>query len=424
MSWYHHFVLKLFLLCVFATLLSNLVSIMKLQSYGDGGNNFPHHHYWLVHQHLYGKKLSTSSGSSSTSWKSFHSQLRLPSFLQQRKQQQQQQQQNHHKKTPSSPFQEQDGSTLSKSTVSKLRCEYAYGGPNDDVANQEMVYWSDIPKDTTFQSPFATDELRYLTFEPDLAGWNNKRMGMETAVALAVAMGRIIVLPPQMGNYRHVNEDVGRLDLSDYYHFEAISKEHPSLQIISFETFLREVAMTGQLRNKTTGLVSFPPGNRTNWNSGDYQIPLWPYMRSVAANPQWKPERCMVAFPSQPGKDGERRMLNYFFEMTKDHSTFLDRISYYNGNPTPVDAPPEKRLRETIGDREGLCVYTEKMQKEKVFHLMGDDESGGRPLVHFYLYLFFEGMKNGQRLFIVCLCWCSLMRGSVIQIGNMICGSR
>ena len=34
--------------------------------------------------------------------------------------------------------------------------------------------------------------LQYLTFEPDEGGWNNIRMAMETAVTMALAMGRIL----------------------------------------------------------------------------------------------------------------------------------------------------------------------------------------------------------------------------------------
>jgi hypothetical protein len=45
----------------------------------------------------------------------------------------------------------------------------AHGGPNDEYA-QEMVYWSDIPSDARYVSPFRAkrgQQRRYLTFEPD-----------------------------------------------------------------------------------------------------------------------------------------------------------------------------------------------------------------------------------------------------------------
>jgi hypothetical protein len=80
--------------------------------------------------------------------------------------------------------------------IAGLSCE-KYGGPSEESA-AEMVYWRDIPTDTAFASPFSTlsssSDLKYLTFEPDEGGWNNMRMAMETAVLMAHAMGRILVL--------------------------------------------------------------------------------------------------------------------------------------------------------------------------------------------------------------------------------------
>lgn len=75
-----------------------------------------------------------------------------------------------------------------------------HGGP---VNTSEFVYWQDIPQDSKHISPFHrkrkghTDRDEYLTFEPDRGGWNNIRMGMETILALAFAMGRTLVLPPE-----------------------------------------------------------------------------------------------------------------------------------------------------------------------------------------------------------------------------------
>lgn len=74
-----------------------------------------------------------------------------------------------------------------------------HGGPPNDIA-AEMVYWSDIPSDNAHVSPFYSPE-NFLTFEPDNGGWNNIRMSMETVLAMAVAMGRTLVLPPEQGMY-------------------------------------------------------------------------------------------------------------------------------------------------------------------------------------------------------------------------------
>ena len=43
-----------------------------------------------------------------------------------------------------------------------------------------MVYWSDIPEDSIYESPFKQKkkdnaQVQYMTFEPDGGGWNNIR---------------------------------------------------------------------------------------------------------------------------------------------------------------------------------------------------------------------------------------------------------
>ena len=78
--------------------------------------------------------------------------------------------------------------------IAGLSCK-DHGGPDDESA-QEMVFWSDIPSDSTLRSPFY-DPDKYLTFEPDPGGWNNIRMAYETLLVLAHATGRTLVLPPE-----------------------------------------------------------------------------------------------------------------------------------------------------------------------------------------------------------------------------------
>lgn len=50
---------------------------------------------------------------------------------------------------------------------------------------------------------------------------------------------------------------------------EQIGYEHEGLDIISMEDFLKAEALTGNLKNKTSGVKQFPPDNRTNWDGMD-----------------------------------------------------------------------------------------------------------------------------------------------------------
>lgn len=48
-----------------------------------------------------------------------------------------------------------------------LKCAEKYGGPSDEYSEQEMVFWSDIPSDESYKSPFMHgEEEKFLTFEP------------------------------------------------------------------------------------------------------------------------------------------------------------------------------------------------------------------------------------------------------------------
>jgi len=80
-------------------------------------------------------------------------------------------------------------------SVNGLSCEN-HGGPRNSDA-EEMVYWRDIPSDSTVVSPFKRDgEEQFLLFEYDDGGWNNCRMAFESILAMAHAMGRTLVIPP------------------------------------------------------------------------------------------------------------------------------------------------------------------------------------------------------------------------------------
>jgi hypothetical protein len=107
-------------------------------------------------------------------------------------------------------------------------------------------------------------------------------------------------------------------------------------------------------------------------------------VRNATSAPVWNFDKCVVGFGKEPGAEGAK-----VFEYYKNNMP-IPKITHYVDNPTPVYAPAKERLKEMIAHRKKICAYDEKMQSERVVHLMGDNDSGARMLVHFYAFLFFE----------------------------------
>jgi GDP-fucose protein O-fucosyltransferase len=319
--------------------------------------------------------------------------------------------------------------TASEHVVSGLNCA-AHGGPLDERATNEMVYWRDIPNDAKYVSPFFNpqDEPKYLTFEPDEGGFNNIRMAFETAVIMAVATGRILVLPPKQQLYLLWNSENAEgvqgsqestFGFSDFYHLLSIEKEHTitgnALRLMSMEEFLKREAVTGRLRDKT-GQVAFPPENRTDWtnvgsNFGAFRGgpggALWTFLRSTAVPLEWNYDECVVGVPSGPGAEqveAVRNSLQQVQELDAEIAKGMrdrpvwevaeKRFHSFDGNPTPVNGTAAQRLAELLSYRKNICVYDERLQAAPVVHQKGEQNSGHRMLIHFYAFYFFQDWKQ------------------------------
>jgi len=270
-----------------------------------------------------------------------------------------------------------------------------HGGPSNDLA-AEMVYWSDIPSDADFKSPIGANDksIKYLTFEPDGGGFNNIRMSLETIILMAHAMGRTLVMPPSQGMYllrKDRDKQKVHFSFDDFYHMEQVGFEHAGLDIISMEEFLLKEAMTGNLKNKTTGVASYPPNNRTNWDGMDPKE-LKEYLRDVTLTPlDWSPGSCLAAFPSDDGKQHFDELNDMMHEVQQN----MPKVNDFVDKPVAVDAPPVDRMREAVaGQIKRLCIYDEEMQKAPVVHFMCYHKMRVRLLTHFYAFLFFEDWRH------------------------------
>jgi len=268
-------------------------------------------------------------------------------------------------------------------TVAGLSCS-EYGGPPDDYATSEIVFWSDIPSDAKYHSPFYDhNNVKYLAFQPDGGGWNNIRMAMETALVMAHAMGRTLVLPPKDRMYLLGTE----LSFNDFFHLESIDREHEKFDIITMEEFLEREAMTGNLVDaKKTKLM--PPDKRTNWDN-QHLKPLWEYLKSVSYNlVGCEVMHCFLAMPATTDPQNVDKLRKVYDDIASEKDgrkkpkweDFIDK-------PTPVDGPVMERMREMLAGRTPL-IYDTEMQNAKVLY------PTERLLSHFYAHIFFEDWRQ------------------------------
>lgn len=318
------------------------------------------------------------------------------------------------------PYQDDDKLDLHEGRMhplTGLQCERV-GGPDSEAAT-EMVYWRDIPSDANHESPLQRDFDQYLTFEPDEGGFNNIRMAFETVVALAVSTGRTLVLPPKMGFYLLTDlkssgaKGKNILGFEDFYDFPSIVAEQSALRIMSFEEFLKKEALTGNLMERTTGRVSFPPGNRTNWDGFAMNMltfkergtrVLWDWLRNATLTIDWDPTECIAGIPDRLGPGGVLSLVHAFERVREQDEArsanlpfnlraWRSRYYSFDGNPAPVDAPADVRLSEILADREKLCLYNKEFQLAKVVHVKGEQQSGSRMLIHHYAFLFYQSWR-------------------------------
>jgi len=277
-----------------------------------------------------------------------------------------------------------------------------HGGPANELA-ADMIYWSDIPSDRAFKSPFySNDTTKYLTFEPDFAGFNNMRMAFETITLLAHSMGRTLVMPPSEGVYWLHNKP---FSFHDVYDIGKISSEHAGLDIITMEQFLKAEAMTGNLTNKDAGTVTYPPdNNRTNWNfpalaGGDMRI-LKEYLRSVAFTAEnWQPGECLASFPN--GTEPWHYPVMKYFLRNVTHNfggPYPNWKEYFDNSRVQVNASSIERLREAIvggygGAIRRLCLYDENMVEKPILHFPCCKKEQ-RMLTHHYFFLYFMDWKH------------------------------
>lgn len=230
------------------------------------------------------------------------------------------------------------------------------------------------PYDKEYVSPYYAREVqKYVTFEPDVGGWNNIRMQMETVIVFAAATGRTLVLPPDQPFYlldkgsKHQNAH----HFSDFFPFDDIRRR---VRVIEMNEFMSEVGLGGQLR--INGSVAYPPENKTEFSGTDRvdKNKMWDYLRATGFCPQWQPFKVFLYIPSSPTSESSRSN------------------SVVNGTSS---AEERRRLMQFAGERQPV-VYDYKMHSEKLIHFISLPGKGYRLLTHFYTFLYFESVQQDK----------------------------
>lgn len=246
-----------------------------------------------------------------------------------------------------------------------------------------VKYWrKPSDEDWLYKSHYELDNDRtgttgekFVTFEPDVGGWNNIRMQMEIVMVFALATGRTLVLPPDQPMYLLFagkgHENVH--SFADYFPFEWISKR---MSVITMEEFLQREGASGRLFNRSDPVAArlhtplYPPGNRTvvRGDKREERWAMWDYLRAVSACPTWNCNK-------------------QYLVLQRDIDFVNTTQRALQGDALAQDII--RRERVFAGTRSPV-YYDRRWHEERVVHFISKPEAGYRLLQHWYTFMFFE----------------------------------
>ena len=125
---------------------------------------------------------------------------------------------------------------------------------------------------------------------------------------------------------------------------------------------------------------------------------LWDWLRSATLTVDWEPMECIAAIPSRPGPAGVLDLVRTFENVKQQDEVRRQNIPFkaipvwrnryysFDGNPAAVNGTPEERQK--------ICLYNQEYQNAKVIHVMGEQKSGHRMLIHHYAFLFYQSWQQ------------------------------
>lgn len=234
---------------------------------------------------------------------------------------------------------------------------------DEDV--DDIAYWNDPQgdRDRNFVSPFATPSEHYLTFEPDMGGWNNIRMSMEIIFVLAAVTGRTLVLPPKSPFYLL---GMGKQNARSFGNFFPL--DHPD-----FKNKVKIMTMEDFLEKERHGLLNIP----------DEEYEKIKPVADACVHTKDSPINCLVLYEFlrevgvQPGMEGMKNCLIF-------------DLDHFQGKEMSADA--KNRTLRFCGEKRTPVYYDDEIHHPQLIHW----NAGGhehRLLNHFYAFMFFTDPK-------------------------------
>lgn len=249
------------------------------------------------------------------------------------------------------------------------------------------------------QAPFR--ERKYLLFQPDLGGWNNIRMAAETAIILAHATGRTLVMPPDREWYLlNKNKDKNK-DKSTFSKFFDLDKVAEGLDMIDMETFLSNVAANGLLKK----LI---PTEYTASSLAKKDTVLFEYLEEACFTHTWEPGKMFFGLNittevthQPPGSLKQDRFRHQKVKYLQPNRTINPTSANHQSWLVPVlgkctSDRKQHRYNLMVAHGRALYPYNEKLFDERAIFFPGDYRNEYRILTHFYTYIYFEQYHTEQ----------------------------
>lgn len=274
---------------------------------------------------------------------------------------------------------------------------------NDPIGTRDVsaeYYLGNIP---TLQHPFIPKPLalenlnrtnllqtvkssrrRYLTFEPDTGGFNNKRMSFEIIFVLAAVSGRTLVLPPEQYMYllqpKKGDKRKGRRQLTDYFNLTENIELMRHVPIISSEEFL-------QLEGGEDGIISMAGFNET-WKE---------HLHEVSRSCEERKKSDVFCEDLYDHYVSHGQMGPITTEVKSKSCFVFDENVFLHGNEhiDKLSSDVQQRIENFCGKVRHPVYYNQQMHDTPVWHFETRDK-GHRLLIHFYSILFFTDDKVGN----------------------------